>query len=66
MLAVLLALLILNIFSLGMTFFSSQNHDLSTLAGGIIIKDKNEFETKPEDDLINTSSDTIEVSDSGE
>ena len=53
LLAVLLFLLMSNILSLGMSLFTSKSHDLSTLAAGIMIKDKNEFETSPEDDLKN-------------
>ena len=53
LLAVMLFLLILNVLSIGMTMFAPKHNDLSTLASGIIIKDKNDFETTPEDDLIN-------------
>ena len=65
LLAVLSFLLVLNVFSFGMVMFSNKHNDLSTLAGGILIKDKNEFETSPEDDLINISPDQQEENDSG-
>ena len=65
LLALLSFLLILNVFSFGMIMFTNKHNDLSTLAGGILIKDKNEFETSPEDDLININSEQKEEEDVG-
>ena len=62
LMAVLVFLIVLNIFSLGMIIFSHKNHDLSSLAGGVLVKDKIEFETSPENDLNNI---TIEETESG-
>lgn len=63
LLAVVIFLLINNVFSFIMIFVTKNRHDLSTFAARVQIKDKHDFETPPGDDTVVLDNNSQEVKD---